>query len=567
MKEIDKKISNKIIFGKYKIIKNIGKGAYSKVFLTKNIINQDLFALKIQNKSHKFGSLESEAFYLFRLKYIGVPKIFSYGHLGQYYILVEELLGKTLEELFKENKNKPNIIRLKDMLMAGIQIINIIKYIHSKNILHLDIKPHNFLVGNPNNSIIYIIDFGLAKNYRSSRTGKHSQFSKNNYFNGNICFSSVNTMKGYEPSRRDDLESIGYMLIYLYTQHLPWDSILTKNKNELIKKIFEIKSLIPIKMLCENTPKEMNEYMKYVKSLKFEEEPDYNYLIKIFEDMLKKINQVNDLNFSWINEELKNNSSKINLLNNKIRRSSPFTRIIKDIESKSAYEDTINKNSTYNNSKLISQNEENILYKKENNKIVKQFEIIKKIPESEQYSERKNNNTVNNKKKIKILKTAFNNKSKNLFKNINVNVDNIIYKKRINQLNKGDTKNKTTKIIKNNKSNKKSIVTRNKNLSNEFIITPIISNKIINIYSNNKKYSFNDSNNNSYNNSKIMFFKNKTLVHNNTNNEFTPLKNKYLLNKYNQEYESWKNNINNLKNSFLYSFLSPDIIYNRKFNK
>jgi len=567
MKEIDKKISNKIIFGKYKIIKNIGKGAYSKVFLTKNIINQDLFALKIQNKSHKFGSLESEAFYLFRLKYIGVPKIFSYGHLGQYYILVEELLGKTLEELFKENKNKPNIIRLKDMLMAGIQIINIIKYIHSKNILHLDIKPHNFLVGNPNNSIIYIIDFGLAKNYRSSRTGKHSQFSKNNYFNGNICFSSVNTMKGYEPSRRDDLESIGYMLIYLYTQHLPWDSILTKNKNELIKKIFEIKSLIPIKMLCENTPKEMNEYMKYVKSLKFEEEPDYNYLIKIFEDMLKKINQVNDLNFSWINEELKNNSSKINLLNNKIRRSSPFTRIIKDIESKSAYEDTINKNSTYNNSQLISQNEENILYKKENNKIVKQFEIIKKIPESEQYSERKNNNTVNNKKKIKILKTAFNNKSKNLFKNINVNVDNIIYKKRINQLNKGDTKNKTTKIIKNNKSNKKSIVTRNKNLSNEFIITPIISNKIINIYSNNKKYSFNDSNNNSYNNSKIMFFKNKTLVHNNTNNEFTPLKNKYLLNKYNQEYESWKNNINNLKNSFLYSFLSPDIIYNRKFNK
>ena len=567
MKEIDKKISNKIIFGKYKIIKNIGKGAYSKVFLTKNIINQDLFALKIQNKSHKFGSLESEAFYLFRLKNIGIPKIFSYGHLGQYYILVEELLGKTLEELFKENKNKPNIIRLKDMLMAGIQIINIIKYIHSKNILHLDIKPHNFLVGNPNNSIIYIIDFGLAKNYRSSRTGKHSQFSKNNYFNGNICFSSVNTMKGYEPSRRDDLESIGYMLIYLYTQHLPWDSILTKNKNELIKKIFEIKSLIPIKMLCENTPKEMNEYMKYVKSLKFEEEPDYNYLTKIFEDMLKKINQVNDLNFSWINEELKNNSSKINLLNNKIRRSSPFTRIIKDIESKSAYEDTINKNSTYNNSQLISQNEENILYKKENNKIVKQFEIIKKIPESEQYSERKNNNTVNNKKKIKKLKTAFNNKSKNLFKNINVNVDNIIYKKRINQLNKGDTKNKTTKIIKNNKSNKKSIVTRNKNLSNEFIITPIISNKIINIYSNNKKYSFNDSNNNSFNNSKIMFFKNKTLIHNNTKNDFTPIKYKCLLNKYNQEYESWKNNINNLKNSFLYSFLSPDIIYNRKFDK
>ena len=108
--------------------------------------------------------LEKEAYYLYLLKGFGIPKIISYGFSGNYNILIEELLGKSLEQLFQENKNKHKIIRLKDMVMAGIQIIERLEFIHSKNIIHMDIKPNNFVVGNPDSSVIYIFDFGFAKN-------------------------------------------------------------------------------------------------------------------------------------------------------------------------------------------------------------------------------------------------------------------------------------------------------------------------------------------------------------------------------------------------------------------
>ena len=297
MKNMDEIFQNKLIFGKYKIIKKIGKGTFSSVYMAKQIINQTMVALKIEENSKNFGNLEKEAYFLYKLKDIGIPKIISYGHYGKYNILVEELLGKTIGELFKENEEAttPNYIRLKDMLLAGMQIIDRIKYIHSKDLLHLDIKPNNFLVGNPNDSLIYIIDFGFAKKYRSSRTGKHIQFSKNKNFNGNLVFSSFNTMRGIEPSRRDDLESVGYMLIYLYTRKLPWSNLNIKTPNEFAKKIYLLKKNSPFEKICEGTPKEMIEYMKYVKSLKFDEKPNYDHLTKLFKIMLQKINRSNDM--------------------------------------------------------------------------------------------------------------------------------------------------------------------------------------------------------------------------------------------------------------------------------
>ena len=424
--EIENHFLNRLIFGKYKILKELGKGAFSTVFVAKKLIDQKLIAAKIQKKTELYGYLDNEAYFLYKLKgIIGIPKIYSFGVSGNYYILIEELLGKSLEELFKENKFKSNCKRLIDMLLAGIQIIDRIKSIHSKNMLHLDIKPSNFLVGNPNNSLIYIIDFGLSKQYRSSRTGKHIQYSKNKYFAGNICYTSLNTMKGIEPTRRDDLESIGYMLIYLYTQKLPWHNIKAQNTLELSKKVLEIKSLISIKMICEDTPKEMIEFMQYIRALNFDENPNYNYLTKLLEIMLQKINKNNDMNFSWIDKSLiqKNNSFKTS---NKNKSISPFTKILNSIKEKPENEklknDYNNHNfieKTYFNKDIYLLNEENLdrqirkIYfnKNKSNK----FNIIKTDKNFQTFSN--NNISLNNKNKIIKLSKPRNKQNNNINKN------------------------------------------------------------------------------------------------------------------------------------------------------
>ena len=300
------KLSRKIIFSKYQIIKLIWKGPFSSVYIGKYLTEKKYVAIKIQNKNANISQLEKEAYYQYLLKGIGVPKVLSFGRSGNNYILVETLLGKTLKQLFDLNKNPQS--KMKDMCMAAIQIIDRIKFIHSKNIIHQDIKPENFLVGNPNTSLIYIIDFGLSKKYRSSRTNKHIKFSKNKPFNGTFNFSSINSMKGIEMTRRDDLESIGYMLIHLIKGKLPWSDYLNKELGERFEIIYNIKKNISNEVLCKGLPSEMCEYMDYVKSLKFDEEPNYNELKKLFISILDNMNEKYDLNFSWSKKKVKKNN-------------------------------------------------------------------------------------------------------------------------------------------------------------------------------------------------------------------------------------------------------------------
>ena len=334
---------NKIIFGKYEIIKKIGQSSYSSVFLGKYINKKNYVAIKVQDKNAFVSELEKEAYYQYLLRGFGIPKILSFGKNRKYNILVETLLGKTIYEYFTKNKNANT--KMKDLCMVAIQIIDRIQYLHSKNIIHQDIKPENFLVGNPDTSIIYIIDFGLSKKYRSSRTGKHISFSKNNKFYGTMNFSSINAMKGYQMSRRDDMISIGYMLIYLINGKLPW-SILEKGKLERFRKILSIKSNTTNEELCKYLPIEFYEYMNYVKSLKFEEKPNYIYLRKLFLSVLDKMNDKYDLKFSWIKskniKKQNNNLSTMSSLNSYRRKSSPFYNILHNLRERSSMNKTMN---------------------------------------------------------------------------------------------------------------------------------------------------------------------------------------------------------------------------------
>ena len=291
---------DKVIFNKYKARKLLYYTNLSEVYEGINIKNNEPVAIKFEKrKSTNF--VVSEAYFLFNLKGFGIPKLISFGKNNFYNILVEELLGLSLRHLW-DFKKKINI-KIKNVCMIALQALDRLKYIHSKNVIHRDIKPENFLIGRKNKETIYLIDFGFAQKYRSSRTGKHIKYKKVKQLLGSLFFSSINWNKGYEQSRKDDLESLGYMLIYLSLQYLPWLDLyksMTIAKDAKFNLILEMKSSITAENLCNGLPEEFILFIKYCRNLEFEQDPNYDYLKSLFVDALTRDFQKNDLFFFWI---------------------------------------------------------------------------------------------------------------------------------------------------------------------------------------------------------------------------------------------------------------------------
>ena len=304
-----KQLLQKILFQKYRIIKLLSNDSNNLVYQGINIIDKSKVAIKLEYKYAGKDNLTNESYILLNLKGQGIPEIISFGHSGKYNVLIEELLGKSLQELYEQNDNE---IPLKDICMIAIQILERLQYIHSKYIIHRNINPSNFLIGTKNPSLIYMIDFAYAKKYRSSRTGNHIKFRLNQKINGQISYISANAMRGGEQSRKDDLESFGYMIIYLLKGFLPWKEF-ENNKNKFIK-IYELKNKISSARLCRYLPDEIKILFEYTKKLSFEQEPNYEYLRGLFKDILIKMEKINDNIFFWnkIKNKIKNKSKNRN---------------------------------------------------------------------------------------------------------------------------------------------------------------------------------------------------------------------------------------------------------------
>ena len=320
---------NPIIFKKYRVKKKLGEGAFGDVYLGQSISDNSYVAIKTEPRKIIKPILETEAFLLYSIAGPGIPQVKSYGKTKKYNILVEPLLGKSLFDIFTENHRS---MHLADVCLIANQVIDRIQWVHSKNIVHRDIKPDNFLIGRKDPNVIYLIDFGLSKKFRSSTTGKHIKFGFTGKLTGTVRFASANALRGGEQSRRDDIESIGYMMVYFLKKKLPWQGVSGNKKMERYLKIYKMKKNITPEKLCEGLEHEMVEFISYAKNLEFEQEPDYNYLKNLFKKMLTRIHTTNDqLIFSWI--KMKDFAILKDPINPASRKDSPQNRIYKKIKS------------------------------------------------------------------------------------------------------------------------------------------------------------------------------------------------------------------------------------------
>lgn len=396
MKELIKK---NIIFGKYQITKTIDKRNNLQVYEGKNISSGELLLMKFEQKSDKKkkGILETELHFLNQLKSPGFPEIKKIGYFENNIVSIQPLLGQSLSQLF--NKFYGNF-KIKDITMIAIQILERIKYIHSQNILYCDISPNNFSIGIGRfQNIIYMTNFFYAKVYTKKDNIEHIKFNKSNNNIGNYIYSSINALRGIELSRRDDLESLGYMLIYFLKGELPWENIKCSDKTEKKRKIYQKKKNYDISKLCDEIPEEFKLYLNYVKSLKFTEEPDYNYCFSLFYGIFKKMNIINDGIFSWFQEKKEENQNKIKQFYNKLW-----------------YNKSINKNtstcSIINSSK---NNDKDIMSNPEIKSITKSNSCLLNIHNSIYYIL----NNKNNSKKIFV-----DNKQKNVYKEKDIYINN-----------------------------------------------------------------------------------------------------------------------------------------------
>ena len=286
----------RIFFNKYTLVKKLGEGSFGAIYAAKSLHNW--YAIKLENKNRGQNLLENEAYIMSYLHGKRIPFIKSFGYSGDYNVLVMELMGKSLEEIFENLPIKKMTVNCVGKL--GLQMIEILEYIHNKHIIHRDIKPDNFVMGKGEKSkYLYLLDFGLAKKYRSSTTLKHYPMIKKKNLTGTARYASINALNGLTQSRRDDLEAVGYVLLYFLRGKLPWQGLHVKNKEDRYHKIMEIKMETTPYQLCKGFPKEFEEYVEYTRNLEYEQDPDYKYLKNLFNNILKEEKNNSENIYDW----------------------------------------------------------------------------------------------------------------------------------------------------------------------------------------------------------------------------------------------------------------------------
>eukprot|EP00164_Ancoracysta_twista_P000736 GFYU01000966.1.p1 GENE.GFYU01000966.1~~GFYU01000966.1.p1 ORF type:complete len:336 (-),score=67.77 GFYU01000966.1:587-1594(-) len=297
------------IAGKYRLEKKIGNGSFGDIYLGVNIQTGEEVAVKIESVKTKHPQLQYEAkVYKILSGNDGIPTVRHFGVEGDCNVMVIDLLGPSLEDLFNYCSRR---FSLKTVLMLADQLIARVEYCHSKSFIHRDIKPDNFLMGlEKRANLVHIIDFGLSKRYQDSKTRMHIPYREGKHLTGTARYASINNHLGIEQSRRDDLESVGYVLMYFLRGSLPWQGLKGTTKKGKYERILQKKVGTSVESLCKGYPNEFAAYLNYARSLRFDDKPDYTHLRRMFRDLFYREGFQYDFVFDWIQLKYQENGHR-----------------------------------------------------------------------------------------------------------------------------------------------------------------------------------------------------------------------------------------------------------------
>jgi serine/threonine protein kinase len=286
---------------RFRLDERLGSGAFGEVWRGTDTRSSRQIAAKLEVKIENIrGLLVEEYECLHTLKdpaqQQGFAEVLFFGRQDGYVFMVMELLGASLADCIEVCKGS---FTVRTVVLIAEQVLRRIEYLHSKALVHRDIKPENFMMGlGPRAHVVYLVDFGLIGLYYSDE--EHSQLYKDT-LTGTAHWCSVAAHVGAQ-SRRDDLESMGYMMIFFVKGALPWIGLEAKDADEEEEKIKGMKTKMNVRTLCNGLAPEFLEYMTYVRKLSFTERPDYGKLRGIFDKLRKTLGSTKDHELDWLEE-------------------------------------------------------------------------------------------------------------------------------------------------------------------------------------------------------------------------------------------------------------------------